>query len=183
MRQRSENSGTFLNEATRSLILFVARIRHLVRGDERDPHAPSGIEVQQTAELAEIELPVIDVDGRLTPLVVLDVAAQDPAARHPLAAALAETDLRAARRDLDGHSVVSGSDFLLGLDHPVEQVEGGGVRHGLEERTDAHARHRHIRVGMFDDRDPVLSGYPDFVEGGLAGRLLSHGDHRLSDVS
>ena len=163
--------------------LYLRLLRHLVRGDERDPHAPSRIEVQQTAELRELELPVIDVDGRPTPLFILDVAAQDPAARHPLTAAFAEPDLRAARRDLDGHSVVSGGDFLLGLDHPVEQVEDGGVRHGLEERTDADARHRHIRVGMFDDRDPALAGYPDFVEGRLAGRLLSHGNHRLSDVS
>ena len=27
-----------------------------------------------------------------------------------------------------------------------------------------------------------VKAYPDFVEGGLAGRLLSHGNHRLSDV-
>ena len=44
--------------------------------------------------------------------------------------------------------------------------EHSGVGHGLELRADIHAGHRHVGVGMLDNRYFALAGDLHFVERG-----------------
>ena len=84
---------------------------------------------QQTVELGEVECSVVDVDHSLTILVVLDMAPEHSAARHPLGAVFDEPDLRFAGRYLDRGAVELGGEVLLCIHHRVEQIEHRGVRH------------------------------------------------------
>ena len=50
--------------------------------------------------------------------------------------------------------------------------EHSGVGHGLELRADIHAGHRHVGVGMLDNRYFALAGDLHFVERGAPGGVF-----------
>src|SRR5271166_5086176 len=73
-------------------------------GYERYPHAPSGVDAEQPAELSERQLLVVDTDDDfpIRPAVV-DDAAEHVAARDPLIAVLVIVDLLLPRRFFGDH--------------------------------------------------------------------------------
>ena len=62
-------------------------------GNERDPHAPSGMDAEHPPELHERQLLVVDMDDDFAVRPVVYDAAEHVAARHPLIAVLVIVDL------------------------------------------------------------------------------------------
>ena len=81
-------------------------IGHTVFRDERDSHSPSSESPEQPAKITKAQLLVVDVNDQFARLVVVKVATQHVAARHPLVGSFRITDLRLTGRNLDERVVI-----------------------------------------------------------------------------
>ena len=116
---------------------------------------------------------IVDVNDRAALGVVLDMAPEHLATRHPLVAPFVVLDLRKTRRNLGQGRVHARRDLVLGFEHSVELFEHVRVGHGRERRTNPQMDAPNGRVGVLDDRRIVLTADPYLVGRGRPRSLQS----------
>ena len=106
--------------------------------------------------------------------IVIDMAPQHLAARHPLATPFAELDLRKTRRNLGQRRVYAHRELGLGFEHFVEQFEHFRVGHRGKRRTHLQVHDPNGGVGVLNDGGFALAGDPDLVGRGQPRSLQSY---------
>lgn len=101
----------------------------LVLGGELDPHSPASVRRQEATKLLQCQLVIVDLDHRLTFHVIVNQAAEDPAARGPLMALGLVLDLRGAQGQFHGDMLVLRREHGLRPEHVVVQRQDRFVGH------------------------------------------------------